>query len=88
MQATNTRQVVDARTGAAAVLAAIIFAAGIALGSFMDLGLPGLGGATAVPLGDRSYDAVEETRARGFSQSVPLGDRSYDAVEETRAGGK
>ncbi len=40
--------------------------------------------AASGPAGDRSYDAVEETRAdRGLS--LPAGDRSYDAVEETRA---
>jgi hypothetical protein len=85
MHATNTRQIVDPRAGLAAVAAAVIFAAGIALGSAIDLDGPAAGDPTlSVPVGDRSYDALEDTRAdRGLS--IPVGDHSYDALEDTRA---
>ena len=86
MQAANTRHAMDHRAGAAAFLAAIIFAAGIALGSFIDLSVPSVGGAVSVPVGDRSYEAAEKTRANG-GLSVPVGDRSYEAAEKTRANG-
>ncbi len=83
MHATNTRQLVDPRAGLAAVAAAVIFAAGIVLGTMIDAGASTVGSQVAVPLGDRRYDAVEQTRLdRGLW--VPLGDRRYDAVEESR----
>jgi hypothetical protein len=83
MHATNARQLVDPRAGLAAVGAAIIFAAGIVLGTMIHPDASTVGSQVVVPLGDRRYDAVEETRLdRGVS--VPLGDRRYDAVEETR----
>jgi hypothetical protein len=84
MHATNTRQLVDPRAGFAAVAAAGIFAAGIVLGTMIHPDAPTVGSQVVVPLGDRRYDAVEETRLGGLS--VPLGDRRYDAVEETRLG--
>lgn len=84
MQATNTRQLVDPRAGIAAVAAAVIFAAGIVLGTLIDPDAPAVGSQVAVPVGDRRYDAIEETRLdRGLS--VPVGDRRYDAIEESRA---
>jgi hypothetical protein len=84
MQALQKRHVVEPRIGIAALGAAAIFAAGMILGTLIDPDAVTIGSATDVPIGDRSYDAVEETRAdRGLS--VPMGDRSYDAVEQTRA---
>ena len=83
MHATNTRQLIDPRAGLAAVAAAIIFAAGIVLGTLIEPDASAVGSRVAAPLGDRRYDAVEEARLdRGLS--VPLGDRRYDAVEENR----
>jgi hypothetical protein len=83
MQATDTRPLADPRAGLAAVAAAVIFAAGIVLGAMIHPDPATVGSQISAPLGDRRYDAVEETRLdRGLS--VPLGDRRYDAVEETR----
>jgi len=84
MDTTSDRHLVDPRSGAAAAVGAAIFAVGIVLGTLIIPGAPAVGSPVAVPVGDRSYDALEETRAdRGLS--VPVGDRSYDALEETRA---
>jgi heme/copper-type cytochrome/quinol oxidase subunit 1 len=63
MHATTTRHLVDPRSGAAAAVVAAIFAAGIALGTLIASGAPAVGSTVYVPLGDRRYDAVEETRA-------------------------
>ncbi len=83
MHTTQQRHLIDPRA-LIVPLMALVFAAGTALGSIVDIDAPTIAGPMAVPAGDRSYDAVEETRAdRGLS--VPAGDRSYDAVEETRA---
>ena len=62
MHATDTRQLVDPRAGLAAVAAAVIFAAGIVLGTMINAGASTVGSQVAVPLGDRRYDAVEQTR--------------------------
>jgi len=72
MHATKTGQLVDPRAGLASVAAAVIFAAGIVLGTMINAGASTVGSQAAVPLGDRRYDAVEQTRLdRGLS--VPLG---------------
>ncbi len=83
MHATNTRQLVDPRAGFAALAAAGIFAAGIVLGTMIHPEASAVGSQVSVPLGDRRYDAVEETRL-GLGSSPVSVDRSYDAVEETR----
>lgn len=83
MQTTQQRQLAEPRTILSVSLMALVFAIGTALGAIIDI-RPTVSSAATVPVGDRSYDAVEETRAdRGLS--VPVGDRSYDAVEQTRA---
>lgn len=83
MQTTQQRQLDEPRTIRSVSLMALVFAIGTALGAIIDI-RPTVSSAATVPVGDRSYDAVEETRAdRGLS--VPVGDRSYDAVEQTRA---
>lgn len=83
MQTTQQRQLDEPRTILSVSLMALVFAIGTALGAIIDI-RPTVSSAATVPVGDRSYDAVEETRAdRGLS--VPVGDRSYDAVEQTRA---
>ncbi len=82
MHATNARQLVDPRAGLAAVAAAVIFAAGIVLGTMIQPNASTVG-SQVVPLGDRRYDAVEENRL-DLGSSIPLGDRRYDAVEENR----
>ncbi|HEX2469146.1 MAG TPA: hypothetical protein VHK05_01035 [Candidatus Limnocylindrales bacterium] len=84
MQALQDRHLVDPRPAIAAAGAAVIFAAGIVLGTLIDPDAATLGTVSAVPVGDRSYDAVEETRLRLGSSPTSV-DRSYDAVEETRA---
>ncbi|HEY7701517.1 MAG TPA: hypothetical protein VIB02_04330 [Candidatus Limnocylindrales bacterium] len=84
MQTTQQRQLIDPRAIRNVSLIALVFAVGTALGTMIDIDPTAVSGPASVPIGDRSYDAVEETRAdRGLS--VPAGDRSYDAVEETRA---
>jgi hypothetical protein len=83
MQALQDRHLVDPRAGIAAVGAAAIFAVGIVLGTLIDPDAATLGSVSAVPAGDRRYDAVEETRLGSSPTDV---DRSYDAVEQTRLG--
>jgi hypothetical protein len=85
MQATQQPTFSQPRTALVAPILAVVFAAGTVLGMVIGVGAPGIGQqVVSVPAGDRSYDALEETRAnRGLS--VPAGDRSYDALEETRA---
>jgi hypothetical protein len=84
MHATPTRHLADPRIGVVTAVAAAIFATGIALGTWIAPDASLVRSPIVVPAGDRSYDAVEATRAdRGVA--VPAGDRSYDAVEETRA---
>jgi hypothetical protein len=83
MHTTQQHKLTEPRTLVLVPFMAIVFAAGTLLGAVADIDLPS-GGAVSIPAGDRSYDALEETRAdRGLS--IPAGDRSYDALEETRA---
>jgi hypothetical protein len=84
MQSTQQRHLIDPRAILIVSLMTLVFAGGTALGAMLDLDQAAVSGPVSIPAGDRSYDAVEETRAdRGLS--IPAGDRSYDAVEETRA---
>jgi hypothetical protein len=83
MQATRPQQFIDTRTILLMGSMVLVFAAGTIVGGAVDADLPAAQGVSA-PAGDRSYDAVEATRAnRGLS--VSAGDHSYDAVEATRA---
>jgi hypothetical protein len=82
MHATRPHQLVDTRTILVIPLMALAFSVGAIAGAAVGADVPASPG-LSVPAGDRSYDALEETRAnRGLS--VPAGDRSYDALEETR----
>jgi hypothetical protein len=84
MHTTQQHSLIEPRTIVLVAFMALAFVAGTVLGTAADLELPAAGGTVAIPAGDRSYDALEETRAdRGLS--IPAGDRSYDALEETRA---
>ena len=84
MHTTQQRHLIEPRAILIVPLMALVFATGIALGAIVDQHPGAVSGQVSVPAGDRSYDALEETRAnRGLS--VTVGDRSYDAVEETRA---
>lgn len=81
MHATTSSKLVDQQPAALAALAAILFAAGIALGAAMDLDLRIAPTAASVAAPDTSYNAVEGIRA----QFGVTPDTSYDAVEGTRA---
>jgi hypothetical protein len=83
MHTTQQHSLIEPRNIVLVTFMALAFAAGTLLGAVADFDLP-TGSAVSLPAGDRSYDALEETRAdRGLS--IPAGDRSYDALEETRA---
>jgi hypothetical protein len=87
MQATQQQTFREPRIALAAVMLAVAFSTGTVLGLAIGVSRPQLGSnATAAPLGDRSYDAIEESRAAGRTLTV-AGDRSYDAIEESRAVG-
>jgi hypothetical protein len=80
MQATSTPKLVDQQPAFQALLAAVLFAAGIALGA----ALPGLDlriAPSAAVAPDTSYDVVEDVR----SQFGAAPDTSYDTVEAIRA---
>ena len=80
MQATSTPKIVDQRPAFLALLAGVLFAAGIALGA----ALPGLDlkiAPSAAVAPDTSYSAVEGARA----QFGVAPDTSYDVVEGNRA---
>jgi hypothetical protein len=81
MHATATPKLVDQQPAFLAVLATLLFAAGIALGA----ALPGLdlkiAPSAAVSVPDNSYNAVEGIRA----QFGVAPDTSYDTVESIRA---
>ena len=80
MQATSTPKIVDQRPAFLALLAGVLFAAGIALGA----ALPGLDlkiAPSAAVAPDTSYSAVEGARA----QFGVAPDTSYDTVESLRA---
>ena len=84
MQATQAHQPFSTQTILLIPVMALVFAAGAVLGAAADVDINAVSDQVSIPAGDRSYDAVEETRVnRGLS--IPAGDRSYDAVEETRA---
>ena len=86
MQATQQQTFKEPRTALAAVILAVAFTTGTVMGLAIGVSRPQFGPATtAAPLGDRSYDAIEESRAGAAALSV-TGDRSYDAIEEARAG--
>jgi hypothetical protein len=80
VQAASTPKLVDQQPAAMAILAAIVFAAGIALGGVLnlDLRLPSAAPAVAP---DTSYDYVENLR--GGALTAP--DASYNYVEHLRA---
>ena len=80
MQATSTPKLVAQPPAALVALAAILFAAGIALGAAMDLDLR-IPSTAPVAAPDTSYNAVEGARA----QFGVAPDTSYDAVEGIRA---
>jgi hypothetical protein len=82
MQATQTRHLIDTRSAVALVLGAAIFAAGVLLGSAVDVGAPAI--AAPAVTGDHRYDAIEQIR---LDRGLPLvvGDRRHDAIEEIRA---
>ena len=80
MQAASTPKLVDQQPAAMAVLAAIVFAAGIALGGVLNLDLR-IPSAASVAAPDTSYNAIEKLRA----QSGIAPDTSYDYVEHLRA---
>jgi hypothetical protein len=80
VQATSTPKLVDQQPAAMAFLAAIVFAAGIALGGVINLDLR-IPSAASVAAPDTSYDYVENLRAR----SLTAPDTSYDIVEHLRA---
>ena len=80
MQAASTPKLVDQQPAAMAFLAAIVFAAGIALGGVLNLDLR-IPSAASVAAPDTSYDYVENLRAR----SLTAPDTSYDIVEHLRA---
>ena len=80
MQAASTPKLVDQQPAAMAILAALVFAAGIALGGVLNLDLR-IPSAASVAAPDTSYDYVESLRA----QSGIAPDTSYDYVEHLRA---
>jgi len=80
VQATSTPKLVAQPPAALVALAAILFAAGIALGAAMDLDLR-IPSTASVAAPDNSYNAVEKLRA----QSGIAPDTSYDYVESLRA---
>ena len=80
MQATSTPKLVVQPPAALVALAAILFAAGIALGAAMDLDLR-IPSTASVAAPDTSYNAIEKLRA----QSGIAPDTSYDYVESLRA---
>lgn len=63
MQTTQHQQFIQPRVILATAAMALLFGAGIFVGAAFDGGLPALGSQVAAPAGDRSYDALEETRA-------------------------
>ena len=81
MHATTSPKLIDQQPAALAVLAAVVFAVGIALGAVMDLDLRIASTSSSIAAPDTSYDAVENARAR-FGIAAP--DTSYDAVEAAR----
>jgi len=80
VQATSTPKLVVQPPAALVALAAILFAAGIALGAAMDLDLR-IPSTASVAAPDTSYNAIEKLRA----QSGIAPDTSYDYVESLRA---
>jgi len=86
MHATQQQTFNQPRTALAAVVLAIAFSTGTALGLAIGISGPKLATVTAAaPIGDRSYDAIEQDRAREGALIV-AGDRSYDRIEGARAG--
>ena len=84
MHATPTRHLADPRIGVVTAVAAAIFATGIALGTWIAPDASLVRSPIVVPAGDRSYDAVEETRAdRGAS--VPTDLHNFDALQKIHA---
>ena len=86
MHATQQQTFKEPRTALAAVILAVAFSTGAVVGLAIGVSRPQFGSnATAAALGDRSYDAIEGSRAVSGALSV-AGDRSYDALEQARAG--
>ncbi|HET9084338.1 MAG TPA: hypothetical protein VFN41_08005 [Candidatus Limnocylindrales bacterium] len=84
MQATQQQTLKEPRTALAAVVLAVAFSTGTVLGLAIGVSGPKFGPTvTAAPIGDRSYDAIEETRAASGLLTI-AGDRSYDAIEDAR----
>jgi len=86
MHATQQQTFKEPRVALAAVALAVAFSTGTVLGLAIGVSGPKFGTVTAAaPVGDRSYDVIEEGRAVSGALSV-AGDRSYDAIEQARAG--
>lgn len=86
MQATQQQAFKEPRTALAAVILAVAFSTGAVVGLAIGANGTKFGPTTTpAPLGDRSYDVIEEGRAVSGALSV-AGDRSYDAIEQARAG--
>ena len=63
MQSTQQRHLIDPRAVRNVSLMTLVFAVGTALGTMIDFDPTTLPAPASVAIGDRSYDAVEETRA-------------------------
>ena len=81
MHATTSPKIIDQQPAALAVLAALVFAVGIALGAVMDLDLRIASTTSSIAAPDTSYNAVEGNRA----QFGVAPDTSYNTVESLRA---
>jgi len=85
MHATQQQTFKEPRTALAAIILVVAFSTGTVLGLAIGVSGPKFGPTvTSAPIGDRSYDAIEASRAA--SGPLPMaGDRSSDAVEAARA---
>ena len=84
MHATQQQTFKEPRMALAAVALAVAFSTGTVLGLAIGVSGPKFGTVTtAAPVGDRSYDVIEEGRAASGLVTI-AGDRSYDAIEKAR----
>ena len=80
MQATQQQALKEPRTALAAVILAVAFSTGAVVGLAIGANGTKFGPTTTpAPLGDRSYDAIEQARA-GTSKTIVAGDRSYRGI--------
>ena len=63
---------------------ALVFVAGTAVGVVLDLDLPNLSAPVSMPAGDRSYDALEETR---IDRGLTIGADEVSSERRDKIGG-